>query len=211
MALLQRARRNGRARVRDNGLEKAAETARDFCHGGLPLELQRSCGQLFLASQHQACVGAPGCSWSCAGGLPCKIPGAYAHNRIPRCKPVLLIVHPLHLWRSGPAGGQAGGIPSAGAGAGAGARCGGTSPSQTSTSHSREPIHAYLQSRSLPAQPNRQSGLNCSPAHRQAFGSNSRDGKPLRDIQRSRPIRVVCPCSPMKGPSLHSGNVLPRA
>lgn len=90
-----------------------------------------------------------GWTWSCTCGLPCKIPGACAYSRIPRCKPgcpVLLIVHPLHLWRSGPAGGQAGGIPSAGAGAGA--RCGGTlaQPDKTSTSHSRERLHAYSQS-----------------------------------------------------------------
>lgn len=78
-------------------------------------------------------MGAPGWSRSCTCGLPCKIPGACAYNRIPRCKPVLLVVHPLHLWRSGPAGGQAGGIPSAAAAACAGARCKGTSPSQTST------------------------------------------------------------------------------
>lgn len=61
--------------------------------------------------------------------------------------PVLLIVHPLHLWRSGPAGGQAGGIPSAGACACAGARCGVhlAHPDKTSTSHGRLRLHAYLQ------------------------------------------------------------------
>lgn len=41
MALLQRARRCGRARVRDNGLEKTAGAIYTFCHGGAALWLRK--------------------------------------------------------------------------------------------------------------------------------------------------------------------------
>jgi hypothetical protein len=84
MALLQRATRCGRARVRDNGLDKTTGVNSSFCPGKLAFPhtgavtatslLFISAPNLYRPDRGHALVG-----------LPYKIPGACACNRIPRC------------------------------------------------------------------------------------------------------------------------------